>query len=83
MCPAPTTMTDSIIATQRTRDRTFFCGQGLGRGRTVRPFPRFSHGLPTKKWKNLVDFWTEKTPANADEFSKFWIFSMGMLDVFG
>ena len=25
MCPAPTTMTDSIIATQRTRDRTFFC----------------------------------------------------------
>lgn len=24
MCPAPTTMTDSIIATQRTRDRTFF-----------------------------------------------------------
>ena len=27
--------------------------------------------------------WTEKTPANADEFSKFWIFSVGMLDVFG
>ena len=29
----------------------------------MRPFPRFSHGLPTKKWKKLVDFWTEKTPA--------------------
>ena len=28
MCPAPTTMTDSIIATQRTRDRTFFCAGG-------------------------------------------------------